>query len=425
MATYLPEFAAHGKGAITVRQLLTHTSGPAARPAAVAGLAGPGLPDRGRPRRRADLAARHDLRLQRPQPDHPRRAAGAADRQQPGPARGPAHHPARWGCGTRATTPTRRSSRGSPPPSSSRRRRAAWSGAQVHDENAWSLGGVAGHAGIFSTAHDMAVLAQAMLNGGTYDGDRILSRVERRADDHQLQRGLPRRRARPRLRAGPALVHVRPVRAADRRPHRLHRHLPGDRLRLALVRRSCCPTACTRAGAGAATTRPAGWRRRDSRSPSGSAPRHGADRVVQRHARRHDARPSPRARWTSSGRRALSFDLFVDTESSDPLTLESSRDGGADVDRAAVPAPRPRPGDHRADGARRRQRQPSLAAGDGDARPRCRCRSAGATPPTPCTPVAGVFVDGVRVVASSGGPVLDGERHPGALIPQGWSPVRR
>jgi CubicO group peptidase (beta-lactamase class C family) len=44
----------------------------------------------------------------------------------------------------------------------------------VHDENAWSLGGVAGHAGVFSTANDMAVLAQTMLNGGTYRGHRIL-----------------------------------------------------------------------------------------------------------------------------------------------------------------------------------------------------------------------------------------------------------
>jgi CubicO group peptidase (beta-lactamase class C family) len=45
----------------------------------------------------------------------------------------------------------------------------------VHDENAWSLGGVAGHAGVFSTTHDMAILAQTMLNGGTYGGKRILS----------------------------------------------------------------------------------------------------------------------------------------------------------------------------------------------------------------------------------------------------------
>ncbi|GAB3536279.1 serine hydrolase domain-containing protein [Arthrobacter tecti] len=45
---------------------------------------------------------------------------------------------------------------------------------EVHDENAWSLGGIAGHAGIFSTTGDMAVLAQTLLNGGTYQGVRIL-----------------------------------------------------------------------------------------------------------------------------------------------------------------------------------------------------------------------------------------------------------
>jgi CubicO group peptidase (beta-lactamase class C family) len=46
---------------------------------------------------------------------------------------------------------------------------------QVHDENAWALGGVAGHAGVFSTVDDIAVLAQAILNGGTYRGHRIMS----------------------------------------------------------------------------------------------------------------------------------------------------------------------------------------------------------------------------------------------------------
>ena len=44
----------------------------------------------------------------------------------------------------------------------------------VHDENAWSLGGVAGHAGVFSTAADLAILCQTILNGGTYNGARIL-----------------------------------------------------------------------------------------------------------------------------------------------------------------------------------------------------------------------------------------------------------
>jgi CubicO group peptidase (beta-lactamase class C family) len=46
---------------------------------------------------------------------------------------------------------------------------------QVHDENAYALGGVAGHAGLFSTAADLSIFAQMMLNGGSYNGVRILS----------------------------------------------------------------------------------------------------------------------------------------------------------------------------------------------------------------------------------------------------------
>jgi CubicO group peptidase (beta-lactamase class C family) len=46
---------------------------------------------------------------------------------------------------------------------------------QVDDENAWALGGVAGHAGLFSSARDLAVFGQMMLNGGTYNGVRVLS----------------------------------------------------------------------------------------------------------------------------------------------------------------------------------------------------------------------------------------------------------
>lgn len=44
----------------------------------------------------------------------------------------------------------------------------------VHDPNAWAMGGVAGHAGLFSSAADLAIFAQMMLNGGWYDGVRIL-----------------------------------------------------------------------------------------------------------------------------------------------------------------------------------------------------------------------------------------------------------
>ncbi|MEJ7809598.1 MAG: serine hydrolase, partial [Gemmatimonadaceae bacterium] len=46
---------------------------------------------------------------------------------------------------------------------------------EVHDENAYALGGVAGHAGLFSTAADLGVFAQMIVNGGEYRGLRIVS----------------------------------------------------------------------------------------------------------------------------------------------------------------------------------------------------------------------------------------------------------
>jgi CubicO group peptidase (beta-lactamase class C family) len=45
---------------------------------------------------------------------------------------------------------------------------------EVHDENAFALGGVAAHAGLFSTAHDMARFARMYLSNGSLDGARIL-----------------------------------------------------------------------------------------------------------------------------------------------------------------------------------------------------------------------------------------------------------
>lgn len=59
--------------------------------------------------------------------------------------------------------------------------RAPWSGlerglvwGEVHDENAFGFGGVAGHAGVFSCAWDLAVLARTLLNGGAYGRARVL-----------------------------------------------------------------------------------------------------------------------------------------------------------------------------------------------------------------------------------------------------------
>lgn len=48
---------------------------------------------------------------------------------------------------------------------------------EVHDEKAYySMGGVSGHAGLFSTTHDLAVLAQLILNGGGYGGYKLCDR---------------------------------------------------------------------------------------------------------------------------------------------------------------------------------------------------------------------------------------------------------
>ncbi|MFH1304516.1 MAG: exo-beta-N-acetylmuramidase NamZ domain-containing protein, partial [Planctomycetota bacterium] len=49
-----------------------------------------------------------------------------------------------------------------------------WMQGEVHDPRAYALEGVAGHAGLFSTAEDLAIYAQAMLNQGSYAGVRIL-----------------------------------------------------------------------------------------------------------------------------------------------------------------------------------------------------------------------------------------------------------
>jgi CubicO group peptidase (beta-lactamase class C family) len=45
---------------------------------------------------------------------------------------------------------------------------------EVADESAFTLGGIAGHAGLFGTATDLSVFAQMMLNGGEYNGVRLV-----------------------------------------------------------------------------------------------------------------------------------------------------------------------------------------------------------------------------------------------------------
>lgn len=46
----------------------------------------------------------------------------------------------------------------------------------VHDEGASMFGGVAGHAGLFSDAYDLAMLYQMLLNGGEFNGERYIKK---------------------------------------------------------------------------------------------------------------------------------------------------------------------------------------------------------------------------------------------------------
>jgi CubicO group peptidase (beta-lactamase class C family) len=62
---------------------------------------------------------------------------------------------------------------------------------EVHDENAYVIGGVSGHAGIFSTAPDLAAFCQMELNGGVYAHQRIVRRstIAQFTEPQELSKG--------------------------------------------------------------------------------------------------------------------------------------------------------------------------------------------------------------------------------------------
>ena len=61
---------------------------------------------------------------------------------------------------------------------------------EVHDENAFAMGGVSGNAGLFSTAKDLAIFSQMLLNMGDYGGRRILSPLTVRLMTRNHTKGL-------------------------------------------------------------------------------------------------------------------------------------------------------------------------------------------------------------------------------------------
>ncbi|MGI5400923.1 serine hydrolase [Streptomyces sp. CA-135486] len=176
VASYLPEFGGAGKQDITVRQLLTHTSGFRAW-----------IPLYKEPTREGKLrllwnespagppGTRYlysDLNLISLQlvleeiTGHPLDVLLRNEIAAPlGMHRTRYNPPASWKPKIAATEDARL-------PWSGLDRGLVWG--EVHDENAYSFGGVAGHAGVFSRAWDLAILARTLLNGGSYGRARIL-----------------------------------------------------------------------------------------------------------------------------------------------------------------------------------------------------------------------------------------------------------
>lgn len=176
VASYLPDFGGAGKQDVTVRQLLTHTSGFAAW-----------IPLYKEPTREAMLRRLWDevptsppggvyrysdlnlISLQLVLEKITGRALDVLLREE-------------------ITDPLGlHRTRFTPPPSwrpkiaATEDMRQPWSGldrglvwGEVHDENAYGFGGVAGHAGVFSCAWDLAVLGRTLLSGGAYGRARIL-----------------------------------------------------------------------------------------------------------------------------------------------------------------------------------------------------------------------------------------------------------
>jgi serine-type D-Ala-D-Ala carboxypeptidase len=420
VARYLPEFATNGKGTITVEQLLTHTSG-----------------------------LQPDLTLWRDWPDIPSRFKAVLDVAPVNPPGSTYLYsdlnmitlqmvvqqvtglPLDALVQNGITGPLGMAHTGYNPPAAARDSIAAteyqseparglvWG--EVHDENAWALGGVAGHAGVFSTADDLAVLGQALLNGGSYGGHRILRPETAREmltnynsafpdDSHGLGFELDQRWYMGALN-GP--------RTAG------HTGFTGTTLVLDPASRSIAILLTNRVHPN---------RNWGSINPARQAVADGLARALAVRPRRGpDAWASIIGDTTTQaatatlttaplvprdGRVAVSFDGFVDADPADQLVLESSSDGATW-----------RPVPVRASGCGAPDGAVNALTGYGN---RCwwTVRAELATPVpvrlrwryTTGTAGAGrgVYLDGIRVSDGAGALLLDAERHPAALTAVGW-----
>ena len=171
VAQYWPEMAAHGKSAITVRQLLTHYSG--LRPDLDLRTPWSGYDEAlGRIVNEKVYAAPGTRYLYS---DINFEILGELVRKVSG-------EPLDLYCAKHIFEPLgMRDTSFTPSPENNERLAATeYVGhgvrrGEVHDPTARRMGGVAGHAGLFSTADDLAVFAQMLLAGGAYRGQQILS----------------------------------------------------------------------------------------------------------------------------------------------------------------------------------------------------------------------------------------------------------
>jgi len=417
LATYLPEFAAGGKEQVTVRQLLTHTSG------FVAWLPlWSAYPDR-----ESRIAAVMAQPLDAPPgtrylySDLNLISLGVLVERLRG-------EPLDQVVADRITGPLGMTDTGYHPTAVERTAATEYQASpprgvvrgEVHDENAWSLGGVAGHAGVFSTAGDLAVLSQTLLNGGRYGTARILSPASVRlmvtdfnaafpGDAHGLGFELDQRWYMDAM-SGP--------RTAG------HTGYTGTSIVLDFDTHSFAILLTNRVhpsrDSGSINPARREWARGLAHAQE-VGPRRGVDAWFSGDEDATTSTLTTSLDVPATGGR-LAFDLYLDTEETDLLHLETSADGGATWaplpftvrDRGPVEHP---DGTASGSGTRRwAQARAQLPPGDLELRWRV------VTDPSYLG--RGVLVDDV-VARAPGALLLDGEVSPEAFRADGWRLVSR
>ncbi|MBP2475264.1 CubicO group peptidase (beta-lactamase class C family) [Crossiella equi] len=417
VASYLPEFAANGKEAITVEQLLTHTSG-----------LPPFLPLwRDFPDKASRIQGALTARLQQPPgkayiySDLNLIALGVLVEKVTG-------HGLDVVVRERITEPLGMRDTGYNPVAKDRTAATEFMATpprgmvrgEVHDENAWSLGGVAGHAGVFSTADDLAVLGQAVLNGGTYRGQRILRERTLRQMLANHNPGFPDNAHG----LGFELDQRWYMEGLSSPRTAGHTGFTGTSLVIDPVSRSVAVLLTNRVHPNRALSNNPARRALAQGFAAALAvrPKHGPDSWFSSVNEQRTGLLTARAVY-QRGPARLGFDTFVDTEATDRLTVEASVDGGASWTPLAL--------DVRGPGA-----PAEAVASLGGAGHRAWWRVSAELPAASSVTVRwryasdkqytgrGVFVDGVRITDRRG-VLLDGEKDPAALSGEGWSRAAR